>query len=154
MPLWALFLFAQWQLEVTADGLHAVSVSPEQTECLSADAFVSAIQTDIDRSGEIEYGEFLAATLHLSKIEKQENLLKAFQYFDADGSGAITLDELQKACEEMQLSKTEIEGMMKEIDKNNVRGGGRGGLSAFCGCAEGQGMAIWGAMPQTTTLKV
>ena len=77
-------------------------------------------QTDIDRSGEIEYGEFLAATLHLSKIEKQENLLKAFQYFDADGSGAITMDELQKACEEMQLSKGEIQEMMKEIDKNNV----------------------------------
>ncbi|CAI5494410.1 unnamed protein product [Closterium sp. Naga37s-1] len=77
-------------------------------------------ETDIDHSGEIEYGEFLAATLHLSKIDKQENLLKAFEYFDADGSGTITLDELQKACEELRLSKDEIMAMMEEIDENNV----------------------------------
>ncbi|CAI5979215.1 unnamed protein product [Closterium sp. NIES-64] len=76
-------------------------------------------ETDIDHSGEIEYGEFLAATLHLSKIDKQENLLKAFEYFDADGSGTITLDELQKACEELRLSKDEIMAMMEEIDENN-----------------------------------
>jgi len=77
-------------------------------------------QTDIDKSGEIEYGEFLAATMHLSKIDQQENLLKAFNHFDADGSGNITLDELQKACEELKLSKEEIESMIQEVDQNNV----------------------------------
>ena len=84
------------------------------------------LQTDIDKSGEIEYGEFLAATLHLSKIDKQENLMKAFKYFDTDNSGTITLDELQKALEELKLSKEEIESMMKEIDADGVSGKGRG----------------------------
>eukprot|EP00475_Leptophrys_vorax_P030944 TRINITY_DN4668_c3_g1_i1.p1 TRINITY_DN4668_c3_g1~~TRINITY_DN4668_c3_g1_i1.p1 ORF type:complete len:364 (+),score=52.73 TRINITY_DN4668_c3_g1_i1:104-1093(+) len=75
-------------------------------------------ETDIDHSGEIEYGEFLAATLHLSKIDKQENLLRAFEYFDSDGSGTITLDELQKACADLKMSQEEVEDMMKEIDEN------------------------------------
>eukprot|EP00475_Leptophrys_vorax_P000396 TRINITY_DN10220_c0_g1_i1.p1 TRINITY_DN10220_c0_g1~~TRINITY_DN10220_c0_g1_i1.p1 ORF type:complete len:346 (-),score=16.72 TRINITY_DN10220_c0_g1_i1:147-1148(-) len=75
-------------------------------------------ETDIDQSGEIEYGEFLAATLHLSKIDQQENLLRAFAYFDADGSGFITLDELQKACKELKMSAAELEAMMHEVDEN------------------------------------
>ncbi|CAI7778540.1 unnamed protein product, partial [Closterium sp. NIES-54] len=78
------------------------------------------LQTDIDQSGEIEYGEFLAATMHLSKLDQQEHLLRAFEFFDRDGSGSITLDELQKACEELKMSRKEIESMMREVDENNV----------------------------------
>ncbi|CAI5946666.1 unnamed protein product [Closterium sp. NIES-65] len=76
-------------------------------------------ETDIDQSGEIEYGEFLAATMHLSKLDQQEHLLRAFAFFDRDGSGNITLDELQKACEELKMSRKEIEAMMREVDENN-----------------------------------
>ncbi|CAI7853490.1 unnamed protein product [Closterium sp. NIES-53] len=76
-------------------------------------------ETDIDQSGEIEYGEFLAATMHLSKLDQQEHLLRAFEFFDRDGSGSITLDELQKACEELKMSRKEIESMMREVDENN-----------------------------------
>ncbi|CAI7795819.1 unnamed protein product [Closterium sp. NIES-54] len=85
-----------------------------------SDAEISRImeETDIDQSGEIEYGEFLAATLNLSKIDKQENLLKAFAFFDTDGSGTITLDELQKACEQLKMSTGEVEAMMREVDEN------------------------------------
>ncbi|CAI5953740.1 unnamed protein product [Closterium sp. NIES-65] len=87
-----------------------------------SDAEISRImeETDIDQSGEIEYGEFLAATLNLSKIDKQENLLKAFAFFDTDGSGTITLDELQKACEQLKMSTAEVEAMMREVDENKV----------------------------------
>eukprot|EP00270_Netrium_digitus_P009791 TRINITY_DN299_c0_g1_i1.p1 TRINITY_DN299_c0_g1~~TRINITY_DN299_c0_g1_i1.p1 ORF type:complete len:526 (+),score=132.98 TRINITY_DN299_c0_g1_i1:135-1712(+) len=76
-------------------------------------------EADIDKSGVIEYGEFLAATMHLSKIEKKENVLKAFQFFDADGSGMISLEELQAACEQLNMSKEEIEGMLEEVDSNH-----------------------------------
>ncbi|KAL8147928.1 hypothetical protein AgCh_005307 [Apium graveolens] len=50
---------------------------------------------DIDNSGTIDYGEFLAVTLHINKIEREENLVRAFAFFDKDGSGYITFDELQ-----------------------------------------------------------
>lgn len=45
----------------------------------------------------IDYGEFLAATVNLSQLEKEENMFKAFQFFDKDGSGYITKDELEEA---------------------------------------------------------
>ncbi|KAJ6983839.1 calcium-dependent protein kinase 1 [Populus alba x Populus x berolinensis] len=37
---------------------------------------------DVDNSGTIDYGEFIAATLHLNKIERDDHLFAAFSYFD------------------------------------------------------------------------
>ena len=44
-------------------------------------------QADVDKSGTIDYIEFITATMHRHRLEKEENLYKAFQYFDKDGSG-------------------------------------------------------------------
>ncbi|KAE9590779.1 putative protein kinase CAMK-CDPK family [Lupinus albus] len=55
------------------------------------------LQADVDNSGTIDYGEFLAATLHLNKVDRENHLVIAFSYFDKDGSGYITQDELQQA---------------------------------------------------------
>ncbi|KAK4745053.1 hypothetical protein SAY87_011365 [Trapa incisa] len=74
---------------------------------------------DIDNSGTIDYGEFLAATLHLNKMEREENLIAAFSYFDKDGSGYITIDELQHACTEFGLGDVELEEIIKETDQDN-----------------------------------
>lgn len=79
------------------------------------------MQADIDNSGTIDYGEFLAATLHINKMEREENLVVAFSYFDKDGSGYITIDELQQACTEFGLCDTPLDDMIKEIDLDNVR---------------------------------
>lgn len=43
--------------------------------------------TDMNESGAIDYGEFLAATVHASKFAKEEHLQRAFAEFDSDGSG-------------------------------------------------------------------
>ena len=77
-------------------------------------------QADVDNSGTIDYGEFVAATLHLNKIEKEDHLFAAFSYFDKDGSGYITQDELQQACEEFGLEDILLEEMMQEVDQDNV----------------------------------
>lgn len=74
---------------------------------------------DIDNSGTIDYGEFLAATVHLNKLEREENLLSAFAFFDKDGSGFITIDELQQACREFGLNDVHLDEMIKEIDQDN-----------------------------------
>ncbi|KAM7276239.1 hypothetical protein ACFE04_018105 [Oxalis oulophora] len=74
---------------------------------------------DIDNSGTIDYGEFLAATLHLNKLEREENLVSAFTFFDKDGSGYITIDEVQQACNEFGLSDLHLDEMIKEIDQDN-----------------------------------
>lgn len=78
------------------------------------------MQADVDNSGTIDYGEFVAATLHLNKIEKEDHLYAAFSYFDKDGSGYITIDELQKACEEFGIQESHLEEMIKEADENDV----------------------------------
>ena len=69
-------------------------------------------QADIDNSGSIDYGEFLAATLHRNKVEREDDLFAAFSYFDKDGSGYITHDELQKACEEFGIRDTHVEDII------------------------------------------
>ncbi|KAF1870812.1 hypothetical protein Lal_00030121 [Lupinus albus] len=52
---------------------------------------------DVDGNGVLDYGEFVAVTLHLQKIENDEHIHKAFKFFDKDGSGYIELGELQDA---------------------------------------------------------
>ncbi|GAB2291658.1 Calcium-dependent protein kinase 5 [Dionaea muscipula] len=74
---------------------------------------------DIDNSGTIDYGEFIAATIHLNKLEREEHLVAAFRYFDKDGSGSITIDELQQACVEQGMSDVFLEDIIREVDQNN-----------------------------------
>ncbi|GMH17347.1 hypothetical protein Nepgr_019188 [Nepenthes gracilis] len=73
---------------------------------------------DIDNNGTIDYGEFLAATLHMNKMD-EENLIAAFSYFDKDGSGYITIDELQQACKDFGLGDVHLDETIKEIDRDN-----------------------------------
>jgi calcium-dependent protein kinase len=77
-------------------------------------------QADVDNSGTIDYGEFIAATVHLNKLEREEHLVAAFQYFDKDGSGYITVDELQQACTEHNMTDVFLEDIIKEVDQDNV----------------------------------
>ena len=77
-------------------------------------------QADVDNSGTIDYGEFIAATVHLNKLEREEHLVAAFQYFDKDGSGYITVDELQQACAEHNMTDVLLEDIIREVDQDNV----------------------------------
>ncbi|KAL5053189.1 hypothetical protein RYX36_033871 [Vicia faba] len=79
-----------------------------------------ALRADIDNSGTIDYGEFIAATVHLNKLEREENLLSAFSYFDKDASGYITIDEISQACKDFGLDDIHIDEMIKEIDQDNA----------------------------------
>ncbi|KAL5067044.1 hypothetical protein RYX36_017931 [Vicia faba] len=78
-----------------------------------------ALIADIDNSGTIDYGEFIAATLHLNKVEREDHLFAAFSYFDKDGSGYITQEELQQACDEFGIKDVGLDEIIKEIDEDN-----------------------------------
>ena len=88
------------------------------TSCNSS--FCPKLQADVDNSGTIDYGEFIAATLHFNKIEREDHLFAAFSYFDKDGSGYITADELQHACEEFGIGDVHLEDMIRDADQDNV----------------------------------
>lgn len=53
-------------------------------------------QVDLDGSGEIEYSEFVSATLSRQQLLSKERLEMAFRAFDLDGSGTITANELKE----------------------------------------------------------
>lgn len=78
------------------------------------------MQADVDNSGTIDYEEFITATLHINQVCKEDHLVAAFSYFDKDGSGYITQDELQQACKEFGMENVHLEEMIREADQNNV----------------------------------
>jgi len=77
---------------------------------------------DSDKSGVIEYTEFLAATMDRKQYIKRETCWQAFQVFDLDNDGVITREELQKVLggEGMDklVSKEVVEEMIREVDTN------------------------------------
>ncbi|KAH7299180.1 hypothetical protein KP509_25G076400 [Ceratopteris richardii] len=75
---------------------------------------------DIDGNGCIDYMEFIAATIHRSKLAKEEQLLSAFQYFDTDNSGYITNIELRDALATYNMGDEEtIKSIIAEVDTDN-----------------------------------
>eukprot|EP00362_Geleiidae_sp_MMETSP1317_P002179 CAMPEP_0201284714 /NCGR_PEP_ID=MMETSP1317-20130820/82212_1 /ASSEMBLY_ACC=CAM_ASM_000770 /TAXON_ID=187299 /ORGANISM="Undescribed Undescribed, Strain Undescribed" /LENGTH=69 /DNA_ID=CAMNT_0047605935 /DNA_START=1075 /DNA_END=1284 /DNA_ORIENTATION=- len=52
---------------------------------------------DTDNSGFVDYTEFVAATMDRHKLLSSKNLETAFNMFDKDGSGTITVEELKEA---------------------------------------------------------
>jgi calcium-dependent protein kinase len=50
---------------------------------------------DSNKNGYIDYTEFIAACLQSYNYLKENHLKTAFSYFDKDGSGSISLDELR-----------------------------------------------------------
>ncbi|KAH9651803.1 calcium-dependent protein kinase 9 [Citrus sinensis] len=74
---------------------------------------------DMDGNGAIDYTEFTAATIQRQKLERSEYLSKAFQYFDKDNSGYITLDELVTAFKENNMGDdAKIKELLSDIDSN------------------------------------
>ena len=53
------------------------------------------IEADINRSGEIDYTEFISATLSRQQLLSKQRLEAAFKIFDLDQSGGIDADELK-----------------------------------------------------------
>ncbi|XP_078168299.1 calcium-dependent protein kinase 1-like isoform X2 [Carex rostrata] len=75
---------------------------------------------DVDGNGSIDYLEFISATMHMNRFEKDEHIFKAFEYFDQDNSGYITVEELEEALmkHDMGDEKT-IKEIIAEVDTDN-----------------------------------
>ncbi|XP_075481479.1 calcium-dependent protein kinase 2-like [Primulina tabacum] len=85
---------------------------------------------DVDGNGTIDYIEFITATMHRHKLERDEHLFSAFQFFDKDSSGYITRDELESAMKEYSMGdETTIREIISEVDTDND---GRINYEEFC----------------------
>ncbi|KAK4752823.1 hypothetical protein SAY87_021621 [Trapa incisa] len=72
---------------------------------------------DVDKNGTIDYIEFITATMHRHRLDKEENLFKAFQYFDKDDSGFITREELRQAMHQHGMGDDEtIDEVLDDVD--------------------------------------
>ncbi|EXB50311.1 Calcium-dependent protein kinase 9 [Morus notabilis] len=85
---------------------------------------------DVDGNGTIDYIEFITATMHRHRLEREEHLFKAFQFFDKDSSGFITRDELETAMKDYGMGdEATIREIISEVDTDND---GRINYSEFC----------------------
>lgn len=75
---------------------------------------------DTDKSGTINYTEFLAATMEQSMYTREENLRNAFGMFDQDGSGKISIEEIKNILGaskyQSHISDEQWEDLIKEVD--------------------------------------
>ena len=50
---------------------------------------------DVDHSGEIDFSEFVAASVNKDNLLQESKLKAAFDCYDKDGSGSISVEEIK-----------------------------------------------------------
>ncbi|XVF75804.1 hypothetical protein PTKIN_Ptkin13bG0216400 [Pterospermum kingtungense] len=73
---------------------------------------------DVDRDGYLDYGEFVAISVHLRKMGNDEHLKKAFEFFDKNHNGYIEIEEIRDAlANEIETNSEEvISAIMHDVD--------------------------------------
>lgn len=74
---------------------------------------------DQDKSGFIEFEEFLRATIKVQSLVTEQNLKMAFRFFDKDKSGKLSADEIKIALGDKNLlDHSNIKTIIEEVDVN------------------------------------
>ena len=76
---------------------------------------------DTDKSGRIDYTEFIAATLDEKLYLQEQRLYEVFKTFDKDNTGKITIEEIMKVLKlenDNPESEEKAKQILKGIDKN------------------------------------
>ncbi|KAG8388995.1 hypothetical protein BUALT_Bualt02G0183400 [Buddleja alternifolia] len=83
-----------------------------------ADIQILMEAADLDGDGTLNYGEFVAVSVHLRKMANDEHLHKAFAFFDKDGNGYIEIEELRDALNDEDDANSEevIIAIMHDVD--------------------------------------
>ena len=94
-----------------------------KSDTLEADVEEIYKNLDMDNNGYIGYEEFVRAAVSKEYFVRDNVLRFAFRYFDKDGSGEITFDEIEALFSQSISDKTKVHetlvGIIKEVDKNN-----------------------------------
>lgn len=76
-------------------------------------------KVDADGSGEIEYSEFVVATLNEKNLLSNNKLQTAFKMFDKDGGGSISIEEIKQVLSFGQtLDEDVVQQIIKQVDAN------------------------------------
>ena len=70
----------------------------------------------------MDYGEFVALSVHIRKIGNDEHLHKAFTYFDQNKSGYIEIDELRESlADDLGPNHEEVvNAIIRDVDTDKV----------------------------------
>jgi calcium-dependent protein kinase len=75
-------------------------------------------EVDIDRSGTIDYNEFVMAATNRQNILNKEKLEATFKMFDKDGSGSISAEEIRSFLGNSFTDQKSLDAIIKEVDAN------------------------------------
>jgi calcium-dependent protein kinase len=76
-------------------------------------------KVDADGSGEIEYSEFVVATLNEKNLLSNNKLQTAFKMFDKDGGGSISIEEIKQVLSFGQnLDDDVVQQIISQVDAN------------------------------------
>ncbi|XP_021728997.1 calcium-dependent protein kinase 8-like [Chenopodium quinoa] len=86
-----------------------------------ADLQILMDAADVDGNGALNYGEFVAVSVHIRKMANDEHLHRAFSFFDKNKTGFIEVDELRDALNDDSdaiANNTEevINAIMHDVD--------------------------------------
>lgn len=81
------------------------------------------LQGDVDKDGYLNYGEFVAISVHLRKMGNDDHLKDAFAFFDKNQSGYIEVEELREALADEDEANNEevISAIIHDVDTDKVR---------------------------------
>ena len=89
------------------------------------------LNADSDKSGFVDYTEFLRASVTSNKVLTKENIIRAFKVFDYDQSGAIEVEELKEwLTDGITVTEALVRNIIAQVDKN---GDGKIDLTEFEG---------------------
>ncbi|KAL3611308.1 hypothetical protein D5086_002328 [Populus alba] len=83
-----------------------------------ADLQILMEAADVDGDGALNYGEFVAISVHIKKMGNDEHLHKAFAFFDQNQSGYIEIEELRESLNDDIDTSIEdvINAIMHDVD--------------------------------------
>ena len=100
------------EIKIGYGDIFGKSLSDEEVEAMFA-------KVDADGSGEIDYSEFVVATMNEKNLLSNNKLQTAFKMFDKDGGGSISTDEIKQVLSFGQnLDEDVIQTIIKQVDEN------------------------------------
>jgi calcium-dependent protein kinase len=71
---------------------------------------------DIDGSGFIDFSEFVVATMSRAALLSEKNLEHAFDAFDIDGNGGISLEEIKEILGDIDMEESVWSDFLDNIE--------------------------------------
>jgi len=109
------------QIDVNGDGkINKVEFLKGLENKIQSDTLKKDVDTifqniDMDNNGYIEYEEFVRGAVSKEHFIDTRVIQFAFRYFDKDGSGEITFDEIEEVFKESITDKSNIHESLKKI---------------------------------------